>query len=65
MPSFDHLLANLNFFPDDSAIFKGTPIGLQLVGRTMEDEAVIGMTEIVDAAVKQLLASEGTQPQRL
>jgi amidase len=39
--------------PDDPAIFKGTPIALQLVGRTLEDEVVIGMTEIVDAAIKK------------
>lgn len=39
--------------PDDPATFKGTPIALQLVGRTLEDEAVIGMTEIVDAAIKE------------
>jgi amidase len=39
---------------DDPAIFKGTPIALQLVGQTLEDEAVIGMAEIVDAAIKKL-----------
>jgi amidase len=37
---------------DDPATFKGAPIALQLVGRTLEDEAVIGMAEIVDAAIK-------------
>lgn len=41
---------------DDPALFMGTPIALQLVGRTSEDEAVIGMTEIVDAAIRELLA---------
>lgn len=30
------------------------PVGLQLVGRTLEEEAVIAMTEIVDAALKGL-----------
>ena len=47
---------------DDPAIFKGSPIALQLVGRTLEDEAIIGMAEIVDAAIIQKLrAPEETQ----
>ena len=33
--------------PDDPEIFKKAPISLQLVGRTLEEEAVIAMTEIV------------------
>ncbi|KAF9229322.1 general amidase [Gyrodon lividus] len=33
-------------------VFKNAPICLQLVGRTLEEEAVIAMTEIVDAALK-------------
>lgn len=37
---------------DDPEVFKNAPVGLQLVGHTLEDEAVIGMTEIVDAALK-------------
>ncbi|KAG6880002.1 hypothetical protein C0992_008209 [Termitomyces sp. T32_za158] len=32
--------------------FKDAPIGLQVVGRTHEDEAVIAMAEIVDTALK-------------
>ncbi|KAI0639374.1 general amidase [Trametes polyzona] len=32
--------------------FRNAPVGLQLVGRTLEEEAVIAMTEIVDAALK-------------
>ncbi|KAG6863531.1 hypothetical protein C0993_011189 [Termitomyces sp. T159_Od127] len=32
--------------------FRDAPIGLQVVGRTHEDEAVIAMAEIVDAALK-------------
>ncbi|KAF8420565.1 general amidase [Boletus edulis BED1] len=32
--------------------FQDAPICLQLVGRTLEEEAVIAMTEIVDAALK-------------
>jgi len=34
-------------------LFPGTPVGLQLIGRTLEEEAVIGMTEIVDNALKK------------
>jgi hypothetical protein len=34
---------------------------LQLVGQTLEDEAVIGMAEIVDAAIKKLWALDETQ----
>jgi amidase len=52
----------LTLLPDDPNTFKGAPIGLQLVGRTLEEEAVIAMTEIVDAAVKDFLGSEGTSP---
>ncbi|KIK68785.1 hypothetical protein GYMLUDRAFT_1009097 [Collybiopsis luxurians FD-317 M1] len=37
----------------DSGLFDGCPIGLQLIGRTQEEEAVIAMTEIVDQALKQ------------
>lgn len=37
---------------DSPKTFKNAPVGLQLVGRTQEDEAVIAMTEIVDAALK-------------
>ncbi|THH05729.1 hypothetical protein EW146_g9823 [Bondarzewia mesenterica] len=33
--------------------FKNAPVSLQLVGRTLEEEAVIAMTEMVDAALKQ------------
>ncbi|KAI5124663.1 hypothetical protein M0805_004271 [Coniferiporia weirii] len=36
----------------DENIWKNAPICLQLIGRTLEEEAVIGMTEVVDAALK-------------
>ncbi|KAG6330360.1 hypothetical protein ID866_8729 [Astraeus odoratus] len=36
----------------DPETFKNAPVGLQLVGRTLEEEAIIAMTEIVDAAFK-------------
>ena len=38
--------------PDDPSTFDNAPIAVQLVGRTQEEEAVIGMAEIVDAALK-------------
>jgi amidase len=34
-------------------VFPGVPVGLQLLGRTLEEEAVIGMVELVDAAIKK------------
>ena len=37
---------------DDPSTFANAPVGLQLSGRTLEDEAVIAMTELVDAALK-------------
>ncbi|TCD71441.1 hypothetical protein EIP91_010147 [Steccherinum ochraceum] len=36
-------------------LFHGLPVGLQLAGRTQEEEAVIAMTEVVDRAVKTFL----------
>ncbi|THH06326.1 hypothetical protein EW145_g4166 [Phellinidium pouzarii] len=41
----------------DPSVYENSPIGLQLIGRTQEDEAVIGMTEIVDAALKEYRAN--------
>jgi amidase len=38
---------------DTPELFPGTPVGLQLMGRTLEEEAVIGMTEIVDNALQK------------
>jgi Asp-tRNA(Asn)/Glu-tRNA(Gln) amidotransferase A subunit family amidase len=40
-------------YTDTPELFPGTPVGLQLIGRTLEEEAVIGMTEIVDNALKK------------
>ncbi|KAI0365222.1 general amidase [Pilatotrama ljubarskyi] len=36
----------------DPETFKNAPVGLQLVGGSLEEEAVIAMTELVDAALK-------------
>jgi amidase len=37
---------------DEPETFKNAPITVQVVGRTLEDEAVIAMSEIVDQALK-------------
>ena len=44
---------------DDPEIFEGAPVAFQLVGRTLEEEAVIRMTEVVDLAIKAYNESEG------
>ena len=49
-------------FLDDPENFKGAPVAFQLVGRTLEEEAVIRMTEVVDLAIKAYNESEGTMP---
>jgi len=40
-------------YEDHLDMFSGCPVGLQLLGRTQEEEAVIRMTEIVDEALKE------------
>jgi len=42
----------LSFFLDEPAIFKDAPISIQVIGRTLEEEAVIRLGEIVDDALK-------------
>lgn len=39
-------------YTDEPAVFQNAPVALQVVGRTLEDEAVIAMAEIVDLALK-------------
>ena len=36
---------------DEPTVFQNAPVALQVIGRTLEDEAVIAMAEIVDAAL--------------
>ncbi len=38
--------------PDDPELFDGLPVGLQLIGRTLEEEGVIAMTEVVVTALE-------------
>jgi len=33
-------------------IFENAPVGLQVMGRSQEEEAIIAMTEIIDNALK-------------
>lgn len=42
-----------NWCTDDPELFRGIPVCLQLIGGVQEEEAVIAMTEIVDAALKR------------
>lgn len=48
------LINPLWVIPDAPELFHGLPVGLQLIGRTQEEEAVIAMTEVVDKALKAL-----------
>lgn len=38
---------------DRTDLFDGCPVGLQLIGKTLEEEAVLRMTTIVDDALRQ------------
>jgi len=42
-------------FIDEPSIFANAPISLQVVARTLEDEALIAMSEIVDDAIQVFL----------
>lgn len=44
--------------PDDPETFKNAPIAVQIVGRTLEDEAVVGIAEIVDQLLKKYHRNE-------
>ena len=41
---------------DDPEIYKGAPVGVQLVGPTLQEEALLGVGKIVDAAIKAFSA---------
>jgi Asp-tRNA(Asn)/Glu-tRNA(Gln) amidotransferase A subunit family amidase len=45
----------LMHIPDKPETALNAPIGVQLAAQTLEEEALLGMGEIVDAAVKQYL----------
>ena len=42
---------------DDPETFKDAPICIQVVGKTLEEEAVIAIGEIVDLALKSKVVS--------
>lgn len=46
----------LTRFTDEPEKFRGAPVALQIVGRRLEEEAVLGMGEIVDTAVRSYLS---------
>ena len=46
-----HTLSLTMTIIDEPTVFQNAPVALQVVGRTLEDEAVIAMAEIVDAAL--------------
>ena len=37
---------------DDPETFKNAPISIQVVGRTLEEEALVGISEVVDQALQ-------------
>ena len=37
---------------DDPEAYKGLPVGIQLVGPTLQEEVVLGVGRVVDAALK-------------
>ena len=49
-----HVLNVFSSLPSDNPeIFKDAPIAIQIVGRTLEEEGIIAMGEIVDIALKK------------
>ena len=68
--NYDFCMENLFIFPstslsyshnpmyvDDPETFKDAPICIQVVGKTLEEEAVIAIGEIVDSALKSKVVS--------
>lgn len=43
---------------DDPEIYHGAPVGVQLVARKYEEEKVLAIAKVVDAAVKAAAAAE-------
>lgn len=51
--SHNCLRQELSHTTDDPETFKNAPIAIQIVGRTLEDEAIVGISEIVDRELKK------------
>ena len=53
-----HFLSSLSFeahrIPDDPEQFEGLPVGIQLVGPSLQEEVVLGIGEVLDAALKSM-----------
>jgi amidase len=47
---------------DTPEAYMNAPVAIQVVGRTLEEEAVIGMSEIVDTALKTKVVESDLQP---
>jgi len=46
---------------DEPSIFQNAPISIQVIGRTLEEEAVIAMSEIVDTAITSKQSKEANK----
>lgn len=42
----------LMFLLDDPELYKGLPVGVQIVGSTLQEEVVLGIGEVIEAALK-------------
>ena len=51
--SYSHRLMSV----DDPETFKDAPICIQVIGKTLEEEAIIAIGEIVDSALKSKVVS--------
>ena len=54
--SSSHSYSPLSMRVDDPETFKDAPICIQVIGKTLEEEAVIAMGDIVDSALKTKVA---------
>lgn len=46
---------------DDSNIYHGTPISLQLVGRKLQEEKVLAIGEVVERALREFHEERGRE----
>lgn len=42
----------LIYLLDDPELYKGLPVGIQIVGPTLQEEVVLGVGEVIEAALK-------------
>lgn len=48
-------------FLDDSDVYDGGPVGIQLVGRKFEEEKVLAVAKIVTAALEKMKSEASVQ----